>query len=177
MKLLTIRHGRAENADEFARTGVSDDLRPLTADGVARMRLGAAGLHRVVGDIHLLASSSLVRARQTADIVAAEFGGLAITELQALRSEAAPTDLADWLRDAGAKETIAVVGHESHLTDLVGWLLIGDRTDIVEIKKGAAVMLETDGVNWSKGSARLLWALAPRQMRSLAEPITPTDSC
>src|SRR5688500_1782101 len=102
MKLLIIRHARAEDADAFAQSGKHDDLRPLTADGIARMRVGAAGLRGIVEAIDVLASSPLVRARQTADIIAEEFGGIAVTEIDALRSEAHPRELAEWLKDAGA---------------------------------------------------------------------------
>lgn len=74
MKLLVVRHGAAMDQEEFARTGQSDDLRPLTSDGEKEMRRVAAGLRAEIGALDVLASSPLVRARQTADIVAAAFG-------------------------------------------------------------------------------------------------------
>lgn len=43
MKLLVIRHGIAMDKDEFARTGQSDDLRPLTAEGMSEMNRVAEG--------------------------------------------------------------------------------------------------------------------------------------
>lgn len=171
MQLLVIRHARAENAQEFANTGASDDSRPITEDGGERMRLGAAGLHRLVKDIDVIATSPLVRARQTAEIVAAEFGIRGIVELDQLRPEAPPDALVDWLRGAGKKETFAIVGHRPHLGGLVGWLLTGKPKGVVEIKKGAAVMLEirSSGMRRPRaGKARLLWSLTPKQLRQLA---------
>lgn len=171
MKLIVIRHGRAESAKAFAETGADDDLRPLTEDGRERMRRGAAGLHRLVERLDVLATSPLVRARQTAEIVAAEFGGPELTELDVLRPDRAPSELFEWLREAGSKETVAVVGHDTHLSEVVGWLLTGKTRRIVEIKKGAAVMLRVRAHgDRSRGPrrAKLLWSLAPRQLRALA---------
>ena len=168
MNLLVIRHARAESAERFAQSCSDDDLRPLTEDGAERMRVGAAGLHKLVPALDLLASSPQVRARQTADIVAAEYGITNVVILDALRSGRPPAEFIEWLQEAGARETIAIVGHDSHVTDLVSVLLTGKKRNIVEIKKGAAVMLalrRRDGRYGGRRSARLLWALAPRQLR------------
>ncbi|HEX6132408.1 MAG TPA: phosphoglycerate mutase family protein [Longimicrobiales bacterium] len=170
MQLLVIRHGRAESVKEFAKTGLDDDARPLTDDGRERMRQGAAGLRRLVDEIDVLATSPLVRARETAEIIGTAYDGLQVLDVDALRPQAAPADFAEWLRDAGSKETIAIVGHETQLQELVGWLLVGRKDPIVEIKKGGAVMLEVPmrgGHRVRAGSATLLWSLAPRQLRLL----------
>lgn len=172
MRLLVIRHARAEKVKEFARTGASDDLRPLTADGEERMRRGAAGLRRLVETVDVLATSPLVRTRQTADIVAAALDVPEVIELDELRPGATPEALGEWLQDAGAEETFAVVGHETQLRELVGWLLTGKAEQVVEIKKGAAVMLDVRARGRRRTGPRsgtLLWSLTPRQLRSLAD--------
>ncbi len=74
MHLLIIRHAIAEDRDSFAGSGKSDDLRPLTDEGRAKMELGAAGLRALLPDITLLAASPLTRAQQTAEIVGKEYG-------------------------------------------------------------------------------------------------------
>src|SRR5687768_18397133 len=74
MKLLVVRHGAAMDKDEFARTGESDDLRPLTDEGKDEMKSVAKGLRDEVEDLDVLATSPLVRARETADIMAQAFG-------------------------------------------------------------------------------------------------------
>ena len=48
MKLLVVRHGAAMEREDFASTGESDDLRPLTDEGKAEMKLIAAVLIAVV---------------------------------------------------------------------------------------------------------------------------------
>ncbi|MGH7448064.1 MAG: SixA phosphatase family protein [Longimicrobiales bacterium] len=176
MQLLVIRHARAESVKEFAKTGAADDLRPLTGDGEERMRLGAAGLHRLVEEIDVLATSPLVRTRQTAEIVAAEFGGPGIVELDELRPEATPSAFVEWLQDAGSKETIAIVGHDMQLVTLVGLLLTGTAETVVRIKKGAALLLDVGERRRGHAglrSGRLLWSLTPRQLRMLGADLLP----
>ena len=51
----------------------SDDLRPLTADGKRDMREAARGLRNVVPRLDLLATSPLVRAIETAEILGATY--------------------------------------------------------------------------------------------------------
>ncbi|HEX4469200.1 MAG TPA: phosphoglycerate mutase family protein, partial [Gemmatimonadaceae bacterium] len=74
MDLLVIRHAIAEDKERFAASGRNDDLRPLTEEGRSKMRRAAQGLRTVVGRIAHLASSPLVRARETAEIVAPALG-------------------------------------------------------------------------------------------------------
>ena len=63
MQLLIVRHSAAEDKEDFAKTGKSDDLRPLTAEGKETMAQAAKGLREVVPEISELATSPLVRAR------------------------------------------------------------------------------------------------------------------
>ena len=70
MDLLVIRHGIAEDRETFAATGADDRQRPLTDKGRRRLREAVPGLHAAVPGVELVASSPLVRAVQTAKIVA-----------------------------------------------------------------------------------------------------------
>src|SRR5438105_341158 len=73
MQLLVIRHGIAQDQQEFAKSGRVDALRPLTRPGKKKMRAGARGLKKVVPKVTVLASSPLTRAVQTARIVGAKY--------------------------------------------------------------------------------------------------------
>ncbi len=168
MKLLVIRHAIAEKREEFAFTGRPDSERPLTKEGRERMRRAAAGLASVAGRVDVLASSPWTRARETAEIVAGALGGIDIAPVEELTAEHAPDDLLPWLREQAADSTVAVVGHEPHLGFLVGWLLTGRHESFVELKKGAACMLEFDDPP-APGNATLLWALAPSHLRALRD--------
>jgi phosphohistidine phosphatase len=170
MRLLVIRHGLAgEREDWAARSGKPDSERPMTGEGRRRMRRGARGLRRIVPDIDVLATSPLVRAVQTAEIVAAAYGGsLAIETVDELSPERRPDELLGWLRAQLPGATVAVVGHEPHLGFLVGWLLTGRNDSFVAFKKGGAVLLDFDDPPVG-GNAVLAWAIAPRQLRWLGE--------
>jgi phosphohistidine phosphatase len=166
MRLLVIRHAIAEDRDEWAFSGKPDAERPLTRDGRDRMRRAADGIALEVPRLDLIATSPLVRAVQTAEIVADEYAGKELTVVNELSPECAPEALLPWLRSHEPDTTIAVVGHEPHLGFLVGWLLTGRHESFVELKKGAAVLLEFDDPP-AAGNATLLWALQPGQLRRL----------
>jgi phosphohistidine phosphatase len=167
MKLLVIRHAVAEDRDAFAATGLPDGQRPLTDDGRKRMRRAARGLRTVAPRIDVLATSPLVRAAQTAEIVARAYGGdLAIRTVDELSPERRPDELLGWLRSHQPGETVAVVGHEPHLGFLAGWLLTGRNDSFVELRKGGALLLDFDDPP-SGGNAVLAWALPPRILRAL----------
>lgn len=166
LTLVLIRHAIAEDRDEFARTGNSDDLRPLTDRGRRRMEKAAKGLHRVVPAWDRLLSSPLVRARQTAEIVRDAFGGPEIESLEAAASGDG-NDLLAALRTAGRGTTIAIVGHEPIHGNWTGWLLTGAAGGFVKYKKGEACALWFAGAI-RPGRASLLWKIRPRQLRQLA---------
>lgn len=168
MKLLVIRHGVAEDRDSFAASGQPDSMRPLTDEGRKRMRTAARGLHRVIPRLTLLASSRLVRAAQTAEVVSKAYGGMDVVTLEELSPERRPDELLGWLRSHQLGDTVAVIGHEPHLGFLIGWLLTGRNDSFVEMKKGGAVLLEFDDPP-SGGNAVLAWSIPPRQLRWLGE--------
>jgi len=167
MELLVIRHADAGDAAAFAKSGRPDDERPLSPEGRKKMHQAARGLRGIVPDIAVLATSPLVRARQTADIVAEEFGGLRIDTVPALRPTQPPAALAEWLARHRSDGVVAAVGHEPHLSETVGWLLTGEARSLIELKKGAACLLASDG--WGPGAAVLRWALQPGQLRALGD--------
>lgn len=168
MRLLVIRHAVAEDRDAFAVTGQPDAQRPLTDDGRKKMKAAARGLKGIVPKLNVLATSPLLRAAQTAEIVSREYGGVESRTVEELSPERRPDELLGWLRSHQLGDTVAVVGHEPHLGFLVGWLLTGRNDSFVDFKKGGAVLLEFDDPP-SGGNAVLSWALPPRLLRSLGK--------
>ena len=164
MKLLVIRHAVAMDQGEFARTGQSDDLRPLTAEGAREMEKVAGGLRAEIKALHVVATSALVRARQTADIVAAAFGTGAAEITDSLVPGASMEAFEEWCASLGDdKKNIAVVGHEPHLSHLVTWLMTGRNESRIRLRKAGACLLEFEsGVR--RGSGTLNWLLTPRQL-------------
>jgi phosphohistidine phosphatase len=167
MKLLLIRHAIAEESEDFAKTGRDDRLRPLTDEGRKKMKQAARGLQEIVPEIDLLATSPLTRAAQTGAILDSVYGGLSEVEIEELSPEATPGDFLRWLRKQKA-DTLAAVGHEPSLSLILSWLLTGTERRIFAFRKGGACLLEfPDEV--AAGTATLLWALTPTQLRDLAD--------
>lgn len=167
MKLLLIRHAIAEERDDFAKTGKDDRLRPLTDEGRKKMKQGAKGLREIVPGIDLLATSPLTRAAQTGAILDSVFGGLKEVEIDELAPEATPTDFLRWLRKQKA-DCIAAVGHEPSISLLLSWFLTGTERRVFSFRKGGACLLEFSG-EVGAGTATLLWALTPGQLRDLSD--------
>lgn len=167
MKLLVIRHAPAGDPDAWGAEGRDDHSRPITPDGKKEMREAAAGLARLVSEIDLLASSPLVRALQTAEIVAAQYQARVIT-LDALAPDRDPEEVVQWLKEHRSAQTTALVGHEPHLNTLVGYLLAGKRMSLLDLKKGGACLLDVADTP-SPGHAILKWLLRPRELRRLRE--------
>jgi len=71
MNLLMVRHGVAQ---EKVEAGDIDDRRALTPDGRTKMAHGAEGLREVAPEISVLASSPLLRAHESAEIIARAYG-------------------------------------------------------------------------------------------------------
>lgn len=116
-KLLIIRHGDAGDADQFAaETGRSDDERPLTDKGKREMSRVAEGLRSSVEKIDIIASSPLVRARQTAEIVAAAYDMRVDPIADQLRPTTPLDEFVNWIAGLSDADVIAVVGHDPHLT-------------------------------------------------------------
>lgn len=172
MNLLVIRHAIAEDKETFAASGRSDDQRPLTREGRSKMRRAAEGLRLVCPRVAVLASSPLLRARETADIVAPVLRVSAVEIVEALRPDRPFEELTAWLRRRVAPNgedediTVGVVGHEPHLSGLVTWLMTSGTESRLELKKGGACLLRVNGAP-SAGDAILRWALTPSQLRAL----------
>ena len=165
MKLLVVRHAIAMDAVEYARNHPDDAGRPLTPEGEKKMRRAAQGLHSLVPEIRLLATSPLTRARQTAAILADVYA-IPPVVVDVLAPGHAAADVAGWLEQQRRHNTVAIVGHEPGLSRTVSWLLAGTERPVLELKKGAACLLTiADAVG--AGSATLLWSLAPSQLRKL----------
>jgi len=167
MKLLLLRHAIAEDQEDFSRTGKDDRLRPLTDEGRKKMKQSAKGLREIVPEIDLLATSPLTRAAQTGAIVDTVYGGLAEVEIEELSPEATPNDFLRWLRKQKAG-TLAAVGHEPSISLITSWLLTGSERRIFSFRKGGACLIEFTG-EVGAGTATLLWALTPGQLRDLAD--------
>jgi phosphohistidine phosphatase len=165
VNVLVIRHGPAGNPEAWKAEGRDDRLRPLSPDGKKDMREAAHGLATLQPQVNVVASSPLVRAVQTAEIVASEYDCEVVT-VDALTPDEDPAKTLEWLREQAA-ETVALVGHEPQLSTLISYMLAGKRTAFIELKKGGACLLEAASI--SPGSSILKWLLTRRELIRLGE--------
>ena len=149
MRLLVIRHAHAA----LQTPQLQDADRPLTAEGERRFRAAARGLaQRVTPDV--LLSSPLLRARQTAAIASAAWGGLAATPERALASGGVDGILG-MLENQPPDATVAIIGHEPTVSMLVAQLTGAAAVEAVAFEPGSAALLDVDSLR--ARSARLVW--------------------
>ena len=163
LQLLLVRHGLAEDRAAFAETGQSDDLRPLTKAGRKRTERVARGLVRVVPAVDRLGSSPLIRAAETAAILARAWSEIPVLTLPALAPGGDPEQVLAWLRSGAHGASVAAVGHEPDLGVLLAYLVTGRKRPIHEFKKTGAALIEFPG-EVAKGAARIVWVAAPRMV-------------
>ena len=167
LQVLIIRHAIAADAPS---AGAADELRELTDKGRRKMRGAAAGLKRVLGrDLpDAIVTSPLLRAKQTAEIVADALDVKEVETADALAAGAGAASILRWLsRRRPAGECLAIVGHEPDLSRLIGLATSGEPRSTIELKKGAACLIEFPSAI-RPGAAQLRWALAPAQLRKLS---------
>jgi phosphohistidine phosphatase len=161
-ELYLIRHAVAE---ERGDAWPDDAKRPLTADGIVRMRRAVRGLARLGVSIDLILTSPLVRARQTAEIVAAGLDSRpSILSIDALTPAGTFTALVGDLEKHSRKTSIALVGHEPNIGEIAA-RLIGSR-HAIEFKKGAVCRIDVEQLP-PHGPGDLRWFLPPRALRSI----------
>ncbi len=169
MKLYLLRHGIA--ADLGTGGVVRDEDRPLTDEGRAKMRQEARGMRNLELSLDLILTSPLLRARQTAEVVAE------VLELESkliLADALAPGcgfvsgvgKHAEIYQELSAHqfESALLVGHMPDLAELASALLSGNRQLAIEFKKGALCAIEVASIP-PHAPGTLCWLLAPRQLR------------
>jgi len=142
MRLYIVRHAIAA---PHGTPGIPDDERPLTEEGIKKMRQVAAGLCSLEYVPELILSSPLPRAKQTAEILLEAFGhkrsGLEI--LPALAPSGSRRELYQAIASYEKKhKSLMLVGHQPSLGEIAGEIAWGSRGHSLELKKGGACALE-----------------------------------
>jgi phosphohistidine phosphatase len=152
LKLHLLRHADAGDS----ATWVGDDAeRPLSRKGRRQSellgRFLAAGGFRTDAMI----TSPLVRAAETAELVAAELVTPVLVD-ERLGSGCGPDELVAILAEAGDPVRPVLVGHDPDFSELASWLTGA----VVDMKKGSMARIDLDGPP-GPGSGRLRWLLPP----------------
>jgi phosphohistidine phosphatase len=150
LELYLIRHGiAAERGEEYP----DDSKRPLTA------------LDALDVSFDQILSSPLVRAKQTAEVLAEGLKGKPpVSIADALTPAGTPAAVIQELGKHMRKARIALVGHEPSIGELAAHL-IGAKI-AMPFKKGAICRIDF-AVFPPKGRGQLVWFLPPRVLRKL----------
>jgi phosphohistidine phosphatase len=161
-ELYLIRHGVAEERGE---AWPDDSKRPLTEDGMDRLRKEARGLTRLGVTVDVMLTSPLVRTRQTAEIVASALDPKPnIVNAESLAPGGTFQAVVADLEKHAKKARIGLVGHEPSIGELAA-RLIGSRHPI-EFKKGAVCRIDVDALP-PNGPGTLRFFLTPKVLRSI----------
>jgi len=157
---------RQEIAAERGPKYPDDRLRPLTPAGSRKFSQSVPGLVELGVVIDVVLTSPLVRARETALLLAAALKPKpALVEIEALSPGGRPNAIVEAIKaHTKGHRRLALVGHEPDLGELAARLL-GAR-GMVEFKKGGVCLIEVDGAT-PGGPGTLRWLLPPKAIRAL----------
>lgn len=154
MQLYLIRHGIA--IDEAP--GLSDEDRYLTPEGREKTAKVAALLCKQIGHLDRILTSPLVRAVQTAELVAHEIecGDVRVCRPLAPGGTMARVDAA--IRDASDADRVALTGHEPSMSAIAAHLL-GLPSFPRPFKKAGVCAMTLDEPG---AVAKFAWFIVPR---------------
>jgi phosphohistidine phosphatase len=151
MKLYLIQHGEAT-------TEQIDPSRPLTAQGQSDVQKVASFLWEVTMGPFAILHSGKTRARQTAEIIAAQLSP--ICQLKE-REGLAPNDPVGPLAKeiSGMADDLMIVGHMPFLGKLASMLLVGSELkNLVAFRQGGVVCLQrNEDQTW-----QVAWMVTPQ---------------
>lgn len=163
-ELIIMRHGPA--AERGTASG-EDSSRPLTPEGKAKVQQIARGFARLGFEADWIVTSPLVRAVETAEIVADAFGPRVSMDLSdALKPGAAPETLIAYLARHLERRRVLVVGHEPDLSQMAARLVGAGRNANLSFKKGGCCLIRFAEFP-PKSPGELVWWLTPRVLRKL----------
>ena len=155
MEVYFLRHGDAGSRESWKG---SDASRPLSDEGAARMEREAAAMALLQLPPDVILSSPLVRARQTAEIVAR---ALNLAEALTIEERLSPgfgiDELGSIMREHRGAQALMLVGHEPDFSTVIAACIGGGRVDC---KKGGLARVDFLDATSLKGL--LVWLLPPR---------------
>ena len=161
-ELYLVRHAiAADRGSEWP----DDSKRPLTERGISRFKEAVKGLRRLDVTVDEIFTSPLVRAAQTAELLAAGLEGKApVKVLDALAPGHTPASVMSQLARAAKRRRIAIVGHEPDLGELAAHLIGAGRA--LAFRKGGICRIDLGSLS-SKRAASLVWFLPPAVLRQV----------
>lgn len=172
LHLYLLRHGIAV---EYLGPSGRDADRPLTPEGIEKMREEARGMLRLGIEFDFIFTSPYLRTRQTSDAVA-EVMGLPADRIIVVDALGAGRPFAStpYLKspafiDIGAFDfsRALIVGHMPDLSEMTSLLVTGALNSRFEFSKGALAHIEVADLP-PRAPGVFRWLLTPRQLCNLA---------
>ncbi len=165
LKLYVLRHGQAgAHIDDSAK----DAMRPLTAAGRKEIGEIAKSLKTLDVTFDLIASSPMKRALETATIVADKLKETKrLEQWDELKATSDPGALYERVSALKGKMRILLVGHDPHLSGIVGEIISGKSNVHLVLKKGGMVKVNVGELR-PKVSGELVWLLTPKLMKKMS---------
>jgi len=166
MLLYIVRHGIAV---DIGQNGVQrDEDRMLTPIGRDRMASVADGLKALNCAPERIVSSPLVRARETAEILACRLTkSQPIETVDELSTHGTPEGTVKWLRKQN-DDSVMLVGHMPGVAELTALLAGGGLDTDIRFKKAAVACVSCEGKPLA-GVGTLEWLVPPKVLRLLGE--------
>jgi phosphohistidine phosphatase len=149
MKLYFLRHGIAYERETWQ--GDNDEFRPLTDDGIAAMKREAKSFERLKLKLDVIITSPLVRARDTARIVAKRLD-LKILESDLLKPGFSIQMLEKLTTDYPQHSNLMLVGHEPDFSRVISTVIGGG---YIVLKKGGLARVDITAQQPLRGE--LVW--------------------
>ncbi len=146
IEVLVLRHAQAVDIAN------NDHSRELTDKGRRQSEKVGKFCHKHGLVPETIVTSPVLRARQTAEVVAEVTGVKNIIEAAALACGASPQDYYTVIKEVGSHGPIMVVGHQPDMGELLADAL-GCSCEI-EVKKAALICLEMHGLRSSASTLR-----------------------
>lgn len=163
MELYLIRHGIAQPGND----DIKDEERALTKEGRKKTTKVAKRFLELGLNFDLIATSPLVRARQTAQILIAT--GLS-SQMEECAHLAFDGDIHTWLQDwlfprkYASNTKLALVGHEPCLSNWAEILVWGEAKESIVLKKAGMIGIKIPEIESPLGRSQMFWLTPPKYL-------------
>ena len=159
-----MRHAEAESAHRYAE----DRLRPLTAHGQTQHEAVARRLAPLLQPLDHILTSPILRARQTAEIMASALTcANDMTETPFLADACTVGNVIRLLQDYAQDARILCIGHQPYMSRLSATFLDGEGRSAFAFEPGSAVGILFQGYP-APGSGMLRFFLRPTDILQMS---------
>lgn len=165
MDVILIRHAEAGERDPSRWP--DDGQRPISPDGRRKHLAVSRAMEKLGIEFDFLVTSPLVRARETAEIVAASYGWDEQPLVdEALGPECSAAGVVKLLAKFPPDKTVALVGHEPSLSAVAAALIGASGDARITLKKSGVIGITFDGPALL-GRGSLSYVLKPGHLKRL----------